>query len=95
MADPVIFYMPDGTPFSNDPVWQAQQLLDPGEREQEGESDTDSDVDPYEGLTGAELKTLAAERGVDIAGLRKVGEVRDALRAADAAEADEETDSEE
>ena len=36
MADPIIFYMPDGTPFSNDPVWQAQQLLDPGEREQEG-----------------------------------------------------------
>lgn len=54
------------------------------------DEETEPDVDEngartYKELDGPALKKLATERGVDIKGLKKVGEVRDALRAADAA----------
>jgi hypothetical protein len=42
----------------------------------------------YKELSGAELKSLANNRGVDTKGLTKVGQVRNALMEADAAERD-------
>ena len=55
------------------------------EAERRGEAedaDADDDNDEFSNLGGKELKELAEERGVDISGLKKVGEVREALRAA-------------
>lgn len=47
-----------------------------------GEDDEDRTED-YKSYSGSELKKLANARGVDISGLKKVGEVRKALMAAD------------
>lgn len=49
------------------------------------DEDNKDDGDDYDKLGGKELQALAKERGVDIKGLRKVSEVRGALRAADKA----------
>lgn len=49
-------------------------------------SDPEVDEDgirTYKELDGKALKAVAGSRGVDISGLKKVGEVREALRAAD------------
>lgn len=79
---PVTFLNSRGEVITNDPVVKAQMLL--GISTPAGASDEEEiDTDPYNSLKGAELKTLAAERGVDIKGLKTVGEVRDALREAD------------
>lgn len=56
--------------------------------------DDDTEESPYAELGGKELKALANERGVDITGLTKVGQVRDALTAADEAEKAEEASTE-
>lgn len=53
------------------------------------DSATPADLDSsgnrtYKELNGQELQALAKERNVDITGLKKVGEVRDALKKADA-----------
>lgn len=53
---------------------------EPTLEDEEGAAD---EPDEYDSMSGAELKALAAEREVDIKGLTKVGQVRDALRAAD------------
>lgn len=111
------FPKPDGTIEykSNDPYWQAEQLLagqeqtDTGDDElarlrEENESlkaqvaggtqlpssvtegvdddatEEDDSDDEFANLNGKELKAKAAELDVDISGLRKVGEVRQALR---------------
>lgn len=47
------------------------------------EEGSEEEVVDYDSLNGKELKALAKERGVDITGLTKVSEVREALRAAD------------
>lgn len=49
---------------------------------EEDDDQTNEDGDEFDKLNGKELKALAAERNVDISGMTKVGEVRDALRAA-------------
>ena len=79
-TEAVTFLNSRGEVISNDPVWKAQQLL--------GIKPDDSDDEmpeenPYANMSARELKELAAERGVDISGLKRVGEVRDALAAAD------------
>ena len=51
----------------------------------DADEDNKDDGDDYDKLGGKELQTLAKDRGVDIKGLRKVSEVRAALRAADQA----------
>ncbi len=56
--------------------------------EDDDEDDSNEDGDEYDALKGADLKKLAADRNVDISGMTKVGQVRDALRAADKAAAD-------
>lgn len=61
------------------------QLAGKSEDDEDDTAGTKDDGDDYDKLGGKELKALAAERGVDITGLTKVGQVRDALRAADAA----------
>lgn len=66
-----------------------------------GSDDSDEDIDngdtpsekPYADLKGPALKALAADRGVDISGLTKVGEVRAALVADDEAKAKAEADA--
>lgn len=98
---PVVFKAADGSLITNDPVLKAHQMLGEdisefltGEAGVEGvtpagtSDDEDIDTDPYAGMTGAELKDEAKNRGVDIKGLTKVGQVRDALRAADETEAE-------
>ena len=89
---PVIFYNSRGEEISNDPIWKAQRVL--GIQAETTSDDEEIDTDPYSALNGTELKALAAERGVDIKGLTKVGQVRDALRRADEAAQDEPTDDE-
>lgn len=105
---PVVFKDAEGNLITNDPVLKAHQML--GEDISEflteeptsagvGEvsrtsDDEEIDTDPYNDLTGKELKELAKQRSVDIKGLRTVGEVRQALRDADAAAEDQGDDNE-
>ena len=51
-----------------------------GDDESPEDSQGDEEEVDLDALDGAQLKELAAERGVDITGLKKVGEVRQALR---------------
>lgn len=65
----------------------AQQVEDSLEDDDADEVEPDLDeagARTYKELDGKALKNLAGERGVDISGLRKVGEVRAALVANDA-----------
>lgn len=66
----------------------------PSDDDEIGDDDTpDVDADgkrTYKELDGKGLKTLAAQREVDITGLKKVGEVRAALIADDEAKANQE-----
>lgn len=105
---PVIFKDATGNLITNDPVLKAHQTLGEDISEFLTEAPTSAgvgdvsrtaddeeiDTDPYNDLGGKELKQLAGDRGVSIRGLKTVGEVRQALRDADAAEAedDEEDD---
>lgn len=79
-TETVTFLNSRGEVISNDPVWKAQQLL--GIKPDDSDEEM-LDENPYANMTARELKDLAAERGVDISGLKKVGEVREALAAAD------------
>lgn len=65
---------------------QAQEAEDDLEDDDDGpQPDVDDNgARTYKELDGKGLKALAAERNVDISGLKKVGEVRSALIAADA-----------
>lgn len=88
---PVTFTNSLGEVISNDPIFLAQQTL---ARAGMGASDADQSIDgdnPYADLGGKELKALAKERGVDITGLKTLGQVRDALVAADEESADADT----
>jgi len=88
--EPVIFKNSQGEVISNDPIWKAQQLLGVTDDSDDSDDEMPVEENPYAGFTARELKELANERGVDISGLKKVGEVREALLAADAAEEDTE-----
>lgn len=91
MSDDIVTFLDaEGNEISNDPRWQARKLLGLSSGADE---EMPEDESPYASLGGAELKKLAQERGVDIKGLKKVGEVRAALEAADAAD-EEEADEE-
>ena len=106
--EPVTFEDSEGNVISNDPVWLAKQTLKQyGVEEQSTEasapaasettqtastSDDESMVEDYAKFDGAALKKLAKERNVDIKGLKTVGEVRQALIAADAATDEDEDD---
>lgn len=101
--EPVTFLNSAGEVISNDPIYLAQQqlaaagLINPqvtpvvpvAHDDDELGEDSDEDKVDYATLNGPQLKALAKERGVDIKGLRTVGEVRKALADAEA-EADEE-----
>jgi len=50
--------------------------------EDDHEDDGDDDADAFSAMGAAELKAYAKENDIDIKGLKKVGEVREALRAA-------------
>lgn len=68
---------------------EAQNSSNSSSTDDDLEKDTDPDLDDqgnrtYKELDGKGLKALAEERGVDITGLKKVGEVRTALIEADA-----------
>jgi hypothetical protein len=70
----------------------------PGNEATADDEDEEHDVDDagnrtYAEVSGKELKTLARDRGVDIAGMTKVGQVREALIAADAGTGSGETGS--
>jgi len=104
---PVIFKDAAGNLITNDPVLRAHQTLGEDISEYLTEAPTSAgvgdvsrtnddeeiDTDPYNELGGKELKKLAADRGVNIRGLKTVGEVRQALRDAD--EAEDESDDDE
>lgn len=94
--EPVFFYNSQGEKITNDPVLKAQQTLaaagvdvnqSPALKSEE-EMPQD-EKDQYDDLSGAELKELAKERGIDISGLKKVSEVRARFREVDAQEAAE------
>lgn len=91
--EPVVFENSLGETISNDPVFHAQRTLAAAGVQGYGRQlPTDSDdamPDEYDDLKGNELKALAKERGVDITGLKTVGEVRAAFRTADAEAAEE------
>lgn len=105
---PVVFKDANGNLITNDPVLKAHQTLgqdisefltEPptsagvGTATRRASDDEEIDTDPYNDLNGKELKQLAGDRGVSIKGLKTVGEVRQALRDADAAaEADDDED---
>lgn len=86
--EPVLFEFPDpenpGEVIhkSNDPYWNAEQLV-----KSRGTGDDDEIPDEYEDLNGKQLKAKAEEEGVDITGLKTVGEVRAKLREEAAARA--------
>lgn len=87
---PVTFENSLGETISNDPIFLAQRTLEaagvtsgaerPGDHEDYMPTD-------YDDMDSKELKALSLERGVDIKGLKTVGQVRAALVAADDAEA--------
>lgn len=86
---PVTFLNSRGETISNDPVFRAQQIMAGVKVDDSNEDITTEQVDEngkrtYGELDAKELKALASERGVDISGLKKVGEVRKALIDADA-----------
>lgn len=83
--EPIVFEDAEGNEISNDPRWHAQKLLDQAdERRKALEAGDDEDVptDDLDGLKGADLKKVAEDEEVDISGLKKVGEVKDAIRQA-------------
>lgn len=76
-----------GETISNDPIFLAQRTLAAAGISGKVDDSGDAfDENPYSDLKAAELKELAKERGVDIKGLKTVGDVRNALVAADDAE---------
>src|ERR1044071_8224137 len=103
---PVIFKDANGNLITNDPVLKAHQTLGQDISEflteaptsagvgtpPRANDDEEIDTDPYNALNGKELKKLAGDRGVNIRGLKTVGEVRQALRDADDDEDEDESD---
>ena len=72
---------------------QASANLNNGDADDNDDEEEEYDLDDdgnrtYEELKGKELKSLANQRGVDISGMTKVGEVRAALVEADKAAAE-------
>lgn len=106
---PVVFKDANGNLITNDPVLRAHQTLGQDISEFLVEAPTSAgvgdvsrtaddeeiDTDPYNDLGGKELKQIAGERGVSIRGLKTVGEVRQALRDADAAEDEDDEEDDE
>jgi pyruvate/2-oxoglutarate dehydrogenase complex dihydrolipoamide acyltransferase (E2) component len=92
MADkyqPVIFENSRGDIISNDPVYLAQQTIDAYTGGNSSNGDDEAiDTSPYADMNGRDLKAAAKERGVDISGMKTVGEVRRALEEDDAAKAE-------
>ena len=92
--DMVIFGDGMGGFVSNDPKFDPEEYNEHLNGASET-SDDESEAGPYDGLDGKALKALAAEREVDIKGLKTKSEVVAALTAADAESEDEsEGDSE-
>lgn len=86
--DMVVFHDSDGNEISNDPRWHHRKFA---EQEKErlqnlestpGDSDDEIEKDELDELNGRQLKKLAEEEDVDISGLTKVGQVREAIRSA-------------
>lgn len=94
---PVTFENSLGETISNDPIFLAQRTLKAAGLTGATRPDDHDEYMPsaYDELGGKELKALASERGVDIAGLKTVGQVREALTAADAEVTTEPADSDE
>lgn len=93
MADdnkPVVFLDAEGNEISNDPRWHAQKLLDQDKQNRQnlealgtaGKLQDTAQDDDLDKMDGKALKATAETEGVDIDGLKKVGEVREAIRAA-------------
>lgn len=89
--DPVVFLDADGNEISNDPRFHARKFSEQEEerrRNLENAADEEEiQTDDLDGLKGAELKKVAEDEDVDISGLKKVGEVKDAIRQARLAKA--------
>jgi len=92
-TDYVVFENSQGEEISNDPRWRAEKTLREAGVEVNAQrpvgdpDDMEVDTSDYAGMKAAQLVKIAKERGVDIKGLKKVGEVRAALEKADEAEA--------
>lgn len=92
---PVVFLNSLGEEISNDPIFHAQKTLEAAgiavgntADDDDDQLQKDSDTPPtYEGISGKDLKQLAAEKGVDLTGLTTVGELRAALVQSDAEKA--------
>lgn len=84
---PVTFENSLGETISNDPIFLAQRTLKAAGLTGATRPDDHDEYMPtaYDELSGKDLKALALERGVDITGLKTVGQVREALTAADEA----------
>lgn len=63
------------------------QTQNPPAEDDLGDAEDEPEDDKYSALKGAELKDLAKTEGLDITGLKTVGEVRKAFRDRDAAAA--------
>ena len=85
--EPVTFLNSAGETISNDPLWLAQQTL--SEAGVEGRKPDFDIAGPYDDLDGAQLKTLATERGIKTKGWRKASQFREALEEWDEVQADE------
>ena len=94
---PVVFENSLGETISNDPVFLAQRTLasyglseptpEAPEVDDQEEDDSEEDlVEDYTGFDSKDLKVLAAERGVDMSNIKKLGALRSALMALDAEE---------
>jgi len=92
--EPVVFEDSRGNKISNDPVWLAEQTLKNAKAAMGAEDPTASaqgtdknneliDTSPYADMDGKALKAAASDKGVDITGLKTVGEVKAALIAFD------------
>lgn len=87
---PVVFHDADGNEISNDPRWHAAKLLAQDKKNAEnlqalgtaGQLVDSADDDDLDEMNGKQLKETAETEGVDITGLKKVSEVRTAIRAA-------------
>lgn len=99
----VIFNTADGTEVSNDPAFRFKAFQEQQEEQRkalaalngddssgvEEELPEDDNKDAFDLMGGKELKAYAEEHEIDLEGLRKVGEVREHLRAQAAAKAAE------
>ena len=98
--EPVTFLNSQGETITNDPVLLAQQRIDSitgvdSTKRDDSNDEVEQDDNPISSMSGGELKEYAKANGIDIKGLKTVGEVRERITTVQAAAeeaADEDSD---